>query len=72
MIVQTRNTIYTIKDLGDGGFSIYGNPKYCPAPTVCRLTEPPTLGRRMLVYPVTGPRKGRPFLTTEIVSIVEA
>lgn len=37
LIVQTRNTTYTIEVCEDGTY-IYGNAKYCPAPIKCFIS----------------------------------
>lgn len=44
MQFRTKNTLYTLIDMGDGGFMISGHPKYCPTGTPVKIYHPPTVG----------------------------
>lgn len=67
--VRTRNTLYTLKDAGDGAFLIRGNEHYCPEYTLCTLVQEPTPGKVMLFTPLEGPHKGKLVRTTTIMLV---
>lgn len=55
MIVQTRNTKYTVDDLGNGEILISGDPKRCPEPTKALILAPIRVRRGMFYRPLEGP-----------------
>lgn len=72
MIFRTWNTVYTLRDMGDGGWLISGHAKYCPVPVPCTLKEPVTVGRRVVAQ-ITGSVNGRydgPLTTTPVMGIL--
>ena len=70
-MVQTRNTLYLLRDLGDGCFSIQGHEKYCPRPIKCRLLAMPEVGEPFVFITMEGPRKGRATMTSQVMEIDE-
>ena len=56
MQFQTKNTLYTLVDLGDGAFTIQGHPKYCPVPTRCNLMYPVEVGNIVLFNTPSHPK----------------
>jgi hypothetical protein len=47
VIVKTRNTLYTVEKVKEREYTIYGNAKFCPAPTPCYI-HGSTFGGSML------------------------
>lgn len=69
MIAVTRNTIYLLKDMGDGSYQISGHLKYCPTPTVVRLMWPPAVGKTLMWPAPTPDRPDRFVITTRVTKI---
>lgn len=73
MIIQTRNTRYVLKDMGDGAFLISGSAKYCPVPTPVQIMETPQVGGslRWVYTDVTHPHyaPNSCIRTSEVLSV---
>jgi hypothetical protein len=68
MIVQTRNTTYTLTRNGDGVFLISGHPTYCPSPVLAKLLGPVTIGEGMWFVTDAHPK---PIRTSRVLSITQ-
>lgn len=68
MTFKTLNTLYTLRDMGDGGYLISGHPFYCPLPVLCRLIEAPTVGHRVTALILEGPYQGA-MITTPVAKL---
>lgn len=72
MEIQTRNTLYLLKDLGDGCFLISGHPEFCPTPTKGRLWEKPRIGHNMRITFEEGKYMGiRNSIRTSVIKSIK-
>lgn len=72
MIVQTRNTRYTLVPAGRGLFMISGHARYCPTPTRVRLLDSVQVGQPMFFgYVDAKPAgvQGRAVLTSTVQQV---
>lgn len=68
-IIYTRNSVYTLKDMGDGGFLMTStNPTYA-GPVMVKLEEPPTPNVSVYMRFLEGRRKGRHLITSRVVRV---
>ncbi len=70
MTIQTRNTTYTLEDMGDGGFLISGHPKYCPSPVPCQVKHPIRVGECMMFNTYEGAPITKWVMTSPVVKII--
>ena len=66
---QTKNTLYTLVDLGDGAFTIQGHPKYCPIPTKCQLMYPVEVGNIVMFNTYEGAPVSKWVQTTKVLEM---
>ena len=72
MTFQTRNTLYTLIDTGDGAWLIQGHPKYCPTPIRVTLIKPITVGETVVWFYASELPVGvweNPIRTTPVVEV---
>ena len=71
MKFRTKNTTYTLTDMGDGAFLIEGHQKYCPSQTPCRLLGPVEVGKCVNFNTYSGSPSSKWVQTTPVVEIIE-
>ena len=72
MQFQTKNTLYTLTQDGNGDYLISGHPTYCPFPVKCEFKVFPAVGERFIC--TTHDSRLHPhdrfFRTTPVVKVI--